>query len=207
MADDWISAHDALELLAGKMERFRAARQIKDWAGKGLIPAQAKLLWKKRPWQEPEVSTDCPLPDYFWNPRSPTSRLEADVRRIDEDWSLGNFEYWVRETHQSDGGQRYREALYQAFGVEFDRGNLLELLPPHLIPKQSKRGRPPKYAWPSVEAKVLEGFKRDHPKPESLADVERALANALRDLDAYPVESTIRRHAVTVWEGYQKAHK
>ncbi|MBN9506608.1 MAG: hypothetical protein J0I69_11330 [Altererythrobacter sp.] len=206
-ADQWMSAHDTLAVLASGIERSEAAKMIKTWASKGLVPARAKLIWKKQQWREPDVSTDAPLPEYFWNSRTPTRQLESGVKRIEEDWTLGNFESWVHEHYVSNGGRAYREVLYQAFGVEFECSDLVALLPPHLKPKQSKRGRPPKYDWPAIEAAVLEQIGTGTSKPEILADVERAFAEAFGGLDKPPAESTIREHAATVWAKYQKAGK
>lgn len=72
-------------------------------------------------------------------------------------------------------------------------------------PKPEKRGRPARYDWPAASIAVFGQIHRGDFKPESQADIERALIAHLTDADGGPSESTVRPYAKLIWEESQKA--
>jgi hypothetical protein len=196
IADQWLSAHDALELLASCLERTQASRQIKEWASLGLILSQAEMLWEQRPWQGEVLTSPAEIPPHFWR--------AYGRKPMKEDWSLGSFESWACEDSFSRTGIRNpSEVHYRALNVEFECSDMLTLLPPHLRPKRV--GRPEGYDWASASAEVLQQFEKSGGKPERKSQVEAALRRVLAAQDHHPAKQTIQRHALPIWERLTKA--
>lgn len=73
------------------------------------------------------------------------------------------------------------------------------------LPKDERRGRRPKYDWPAASVAVFGMIHRGDLKPETQADVERALIAHLTRNDDAPSESTVRPFAKLIWEEQAKA--
>lgn len=69
----------------------------------------------------------------------------------------------------------------------------------------SQVGRRPKYDWPAATLAVFGRIHRGDFKPESQADVERALIDHLAEEKGGPSESTVRPYAKLIWIESQKA--
>lgn len=179
-------------MLSNVMERSEAVRAICTWAYEGAVPSRAKLLREGE-----DAKADAAIAFEFWRSRGGEG--------LTQDWSLGNFETWVRHIY-NDGVRLYGDVYYQAYGVEFERGALEDMLPPHLKPAKSKRGRPMAYDWPSAVEEVRDQIERKVLKPMSQADVERALMTALGQRDKYPAKSTFQRYAEPIWQDYGPTH-
>ena len=77
------------------------------------------------------------------------------------------------------------------------------------IPEQEEqgapRGRRPKYNWPKSVLAVFGDIHRGDLKPETQADIERALLEHMGGKEGGPSESTLRPYAKLIWEESQKA--
>jgi hypothetical protein len=70
---------------------------------------------------------------------------------------------------------------------------------------ESRRGRKPKYDWPTATLAVFGLIYRGELQPEIQADIERALIDHLTRGESAPSESTVRPYARLVWDEYSKA--
>ena len=69
----------------------------------------------------------------------------------------------------------------------------------------SQVGRKPKYDWPAATLAVFGRIHRGDFKPQSQADIERALIDHLSEEQGGPSESTVRPYAKLIWLESQKA--
>ena len=198
IADQWLSAHDALELLAPSMERSEAARQIKQWAYLGVIISRAQMLWEWRPLKAEALKMAAAIPPHFWAARG---RFP-----MKEDWNLGKFESWGCDDFFSQTGIRNpSDVHYLALNVEFESSDMLTMLPSHLRVKKAKVGRPEGYDWASLSAEVLEQFERSGGIPDQKSQVVATLREVLAKGDHHPAKDTVQRHAAIIWERLKKA--
>lgn len=135
------------------------------------------------------------MPLWFW-------RDFNDVRKAIYQWDLGK----VRGEARRDGeAQRI-----QLQDLHFHRSGLINL---GLAPStkadepahESKRGRRPHYDWPAASLAIFGLIYRGDLKPETQADIERALIGHLTKGDNSPSESTVRPFAKQIWDEYSRA--
>lgn len=69
----------------------------------------------------------------------------------------------------------------------------------------SQRGRKAKYDWPAAALAIFGLIHRGDFKPESQAEIEKALQGHLAQGDKEPSESTVRPYAKLIWDESQKA--
>ncbi len=100
MAEQWISAHQALEL---SPNQYVLCNRLDI----GLIRARAKIFQVDK-----ETKTDCDVPHWFWWARGHAA--------LESNWIAGDFSTWIEH-----------KACCQAFGVEFNLADVLELMPVH----------------------------------------------------------------------------
>ncbi len=100
MAEKWISAKMALELVEQSVGVYLANKVIAKRANVGLIQAKAKrLIWAK------EVKDDTLIPKEFW--------WAGGEAALEQSWGSGDFSTWLNNTHH-----------LQAFGVCFNRADI-----------------------------------------------------------------------------------
>ncbi|MEM7701611.1 MAG: hypothetical protein AAF251_06705 [Pseudomonadota bacterium] len=80
-----------------------------------------------------------------------------------------------------------------------------EIEPQATTEATSQLGRRPKYDWPAATLAIFGRIHRGDFKPESQADVERALIDHLAKEIGSPSESTVRPYAKLIWTESQKA--
>ncbi|MCK0097826.1 hypothetical protein MWU38_00385 [Qipengyuania sp. S6317L1] len=71
--------------------------------------------------------------------------------------------------------------------------------------ERATRGRRPKYDWPESVLAVFGFIHRGELRPETQADIERALIAYLSGEEGGPSESTVRPYAKLIWTESQKA--
>ena len=71
-------------------------------------------------------------------------------------------------------------------------------------PVSSKRGRPVAYDWLEATNSIWAKLYGNELKPQTQADIEKALMQHLRRGDIEPGESTVRPFAKAIWEKFQE---
>lgn len=104
--DEWVSAADALKVLAARFSAQSAAMRICERAHAGLIRARAEQFQiGERAFRDHEV------PKEFW--------WAEGHEALEQDWAAGDFSTWID-----------RRVHWKAFGVTFSRVDLEKLAPP-----------------------------------------------------------------------------
>jgi hypothetical protein len=136
---EWINAHNALQLVAQSVSKPEAAFSICTRALAGLVRARAVQFSKDEPRDfgssEQVTYRAIELPVQFWWARG----HEA----LEQNWVTGDFFTWIDKTYH-----------WQAFGVEFARGDIEAMLP---------------------QRSAIEGVR---PDPEKHADIDQMAENA-----------------------------
>lgn len=101
----WISALEALELVAATSNVIQAPRAICSRAHAGLVSARARRLIV-----DSKVKDDVDVPPEFW-----WANGQAALK---QNWATGDFETWID-----------RRVHLQAFGVEFLRADIEAMMP------------------------------------------------------------------------------
>jgi hypothetical protein len=195
---DWIAAKEARQLACTALGYSPnvAGDAIIDMARLGMASARAIMAegasdqipagstWQEREWD---------VPAWFWKDFG----ASADSRG---EWELGKF--WGRGLSPR-GPQKIVLS-----GVHFLRSSLAAEAQAPSIPEpegQAKRGRRPTYDWDAVVAAIWgEIFLGDF-KPDTQADIERAMQQRLAKGDKEPSESTVRPFARRIWNEISKA--
>lgn len=103
--DDWVTAANAVKMLAPRFSTYAATRRICERAHAGLVRARAEHF------QLGDRSTEnFDIPKKFW-------WAEGEVA-LTQDWAAGDFSTWVDDVQ------------FKAFGVTFRRVDLEKLAPP-----------------------------------------------------------------------------
>jgi hypothetical protein len=118
------------------------------------------------------------------------------------DWESGDFAAQIR--------QNGSEQEWRAFGVAFDRSQIVAMAPPKaaatasqqtaIAKDRSKGGRPVGTDWEAVMIELARQLYEGELKPKVQADIERAIADYLLAGDLTMSESTIREHARPLWK-------
>lgn len=119
MADEWISAHQALELVAGTLTPPEATRAICVYATEGLVSARAKKLVIGS-----ETKGAAEIPAQFWK--------SLAGEGLTPDWSLGVFGSHIGHIAHPDG-----VVFCRAYGVEFKRADIEAIIPVELESKST----------------------------------------------------------------------
>lgn len=147
---DWISAHQAYELVSGRNQDAYAAASIANRVHAGLVRSRANLFILERAAArggKEKISQECAdLPKEFW--------WASGGDALDQDWDAGDFTTWI------DG-----KFKWQAFGVKFDRSGIEAMLaPPMPIPesreKFAENERSKRTSRPTAKSRKL---THDHP--------------------------------------------
>lgn len=120
---DWISAHQAYELVSGRNQDAYAATSIANRVHAGLVRSRAKLFILERAaargGKEKLSQEWTDLPKEFW--------WASGGDALDQDWDAGDFATWI------DG-----KFKWQAFGVKFDRSGIEAMLAPPMPEPESR---------------------------------------------------------------------
>lgn len=196
---DWISARDLHQMMFAIHNPAKAGNAIVEACQFGQIAGRASRMMGEAPSGDSKfdpssrygaMSWDIPL--WFWRD------FIKDINI--QDWGLSKV--------RGDGKREGRWIKLELQGVHFHRSGLANLglaSAHHPATEKVKSGRNPKYDWPAACLAVFGEIHRGDLKPESQADVERALISHLSDMDKGPSESTVRPYAKRIWEESQKA--
>ena len=153
---DWISAHEAHELVRERNRDPSASTTIAKRAGSGMVRTRAALfVWERgaaRGDKEEIRDEDADLPQDFWWANGEGALVQ--------NWEAGDFTTWIDNKFQ-----------WRAFGVKFDRRGIEAMLaPPAPQPepepepepteKNMESGRGEERSRPSVKSRKL---AHDHP--------------------------------------------
>jgi hypothetical protein len=119
-----------------------------------------------------------------------------------------NTQGWSLNKIHGYGRREGRWIKIELQGVYFHRSGLTNLglgVVHEPTTGKVKSGRKPTYDWPAACLAIFGEIHRGDLKPESQADVERALISHLSRGDKQPSESTVRPYAKQIWEESQKA--
>ena len=149
MATDWIKASEAIKLVSDASNPFAAPRAICSRAHAGLVAARARLLVIGG-----KEASDAEVPKEFWWARGEVA--------LDQNWTTGDFETWYD-----------RQVHCLAYGVEFLRIHIEEMLPNKASGRSAPQWEPGNYIAASV----------------CLAELKQSLG-----LSTSEVEATILQH-------------
>lgn len=172
-----MSAAEARDLAAKKISHFSGNQAICKRAHAGLVKARAKLLvWHN------ERRENCEVPKQFW---------WADGNAaLTQNWASGDFETWIDEQYQC-----------QAYGVSFNRADILAMLPP----VQKLDGLPSHAPSPKLELSTKETVEwLSKERSESPLEVLRAIQLACRNGN---VASHCEKMTVQTTDRYGEVHE
>jgi len=196
--EDWISAAQVHSAVIARGNPMHATAVLAEASRLGQFGAramrasfEARIDGSVRAWSA--IEWDVPL--WFW-------KDFADVRKGVFEWHLGKV--------RGEGRLNGVFTRIQLQGVYFHKSGLTSLgmaagSVPFVTEPESKRGRRPKYDWPATSLAIFGHIYRGDLKPESQADIERALISHLTQGDVVPSESTVRPYAKQIWEEFSKA--
>lgn len=141
--------------------------------------------WGAREWD---------VPVWFWRDYTKTERSSLD-------WSTGKM--------RGKGRRNQIDETIELQGVHFHRSGLpllgiADSAGAALLSEKAKPGRRPTYDWGRAIANVWGQIYRGDMKPDTQADIERALQATLSEGDHEPTESTVRPYAKHIWEEFQR---
>ncbi len=193
---DWISSREARRICYSEYGHnpISAGEAIIEQAKLGFIAARAVSAegenydpsnpptWQEREWD---------VPTWFWR--------DFKVPLSDSSWVNGNF--W------GDGKGPNGIGRVTISGVHFYRDSLAALGGQKAASTSAdgeKRGRKPTYDWIGATSAIWGKLNRGELMPDTQADIESALIDALKVGDKMPSESTVRPFARPIWEEFQK---
>lgn len=189
-SDEWITAIDAVHLLKPVFGTYEAQMTICKRAHAGLIHARAeRFLVDNKPHSNLDV------PKGFWWAEGHESLRQT--------WLTGDFDTYVERG----------EVRLQAFGVKFLRAEVEKMIPAKPVAEAptidstqaaAKGGRPTAEWWDDLLIDVCFKHFRGDLKPNSQADVARAMQDWLSENQRDAADSTIKVRARKVWRAIQR---
>ena len=199
-SEDWLSAHGLIRLMYDKHGPNKASAALMEACRLGQISGRAMRATGEGRQRTPGhrggdwAALEWDIPLWFW-------RDFTDPEKSNCDWQLG--------TLKGRGVGPTGPDFIKLQGVHFHKSGLINLgLEPtakDTEEPESKRGRKPSYDWPAASLAIFGLIYRGDLKPESQADIERALLVHLSRGDFSPSESTVRPYAKQIWDEYLKA--
>jgi len=174
--NDWITAHEALDLVRRRNRDGGGAISIATRAHAGLIQTRARLFLREvaGPYgRKEEVSAeDEELPKAFW--------WANGHGALDSNWDSGDFSTWIDKKYH-----------WQAFGVEFGRQGIEAMLAPlvpdlaiiasalTVPPKAMSGGRRPANWWPDFAEELAVYIHDEGLPPGNDADGQNGVIDAV----------------------------
>jgi hypothetical protein len=199
---DWIRAQSLIRMIHAQTRSPRASEAIIEACALGQLVARTtrasghtKGPFGNSPNTDEWAAIEWDVPISFW-------RDFMKPRQAIHDWSLGKV-----RGQSSARGTRQEIALQ---GLHFHRSGLalLGLAKSEADDDDAKApvnsGRKPKYDWTAATLAVFGQIHRGDFKPETQAEIERALQTRLARGDREPSESTVRPYAKRIWEEIQQ---
>jgi hypothetical protein len=186
--EDWISAANAVALLKPFLSADLAQLEICKRAHVGLIRARAEWFM-----HDNKAANNVEVPSLFW--------WAAGHSVLKQDWTAGDFSTW------SDRGTVH----LQAFGVTFVRADIEKLLPQadatpvaEVVAPPAKGGQPPIGFWDDLWIEIFGRIYLGDFKPQTQADIEKAMSQWAIDQNQSAGETTIRDCARKLWNAYRR---
>lgn len=200
----WIHSRDLTSLIYAQTNSMRAGAVILEACKLGQLTARAARVSITREaragYGEASVwaSLEWDVPLSFW-------RDFTNPNQSAQDWQQGTAR-----------GRTYRQGtseLIELQGLHLHRAGLSFLglkstdddQSDAETPGPSNRGRKAKYDWPAATLAIFGRIHRGDFKPESQAEIEKALQAYLAQGDKEPSESTVRPYAKLIWDEAQQA--
>jgi hypothetical protein len=185
MADEWISAAEALKLVASVTDEYSAPELICSRAHSGLVKAKAARYIVGTMHND-----DCIVPDKFW--------WSVGRAALSQNWATGDFETWE--------GQKHR---LRAFGVTFNRQDIEAMIAPAKAAQSSqfnahpKTGRPRAEFWDDLLIAVFKQIYLGKLTPTKQVHLEAAMKE-WASVNGHEVsDSAIRQRAKRLWAAMQ----
>lgn len=187
----WMSARRTKELVAQLVPDGRGTRALCARLRDGLITSRAKRLFGGE-----SPTEDAEIPALFWWAFSTTAP--------GQNWATGDFEAGL--SHNTE---------WRAYGVEFDRKGVLEMLglteePTTEKPEpplEDKGGRPRAEWWEDLWIAVCTQLYVGDLQPKNAADIQRAMQGWLIDKGFDAAESTLKPRARKLWKAINEKGK
>lgn len=129
------------------------------------------------------------------------------------DWAFFDNRFSTARCHgdKSSLPMNYLEEWFSAWNIEVRPSSLdndfqsvdPEPIAPTSKPMTNKGGRPPAADWELAALEIAGRYYRGDFKPQTIADVGRALAGWLGDQDLHLSDSIVRTHAKRIFEAFQ----
>lgn len=181
MPDDWISAANAVQLVAVGSTEEEARRAICSRAYSRLLDVKAVRLVTPA-----DVTDKVNVPFFLW--------WRGAGARFHENWKVGDFEATIRGRHR-----------YRAFGVSFSRAGIEAMIgsdttrtAPPVLPHHPG-GRPTAAWWDDLWVEIARQLWVGDLKPTRQSDIEKAMMEWLSQQGHDPATSTIRTRARKLW--------
>lgn len=195
---DWITPRDALDLLEPSLGKEIAAASIMSRAANGLFVAVARTYVMSE-YQKEDMRADLvAVPAVF---------LSEDILKSDHAfWNVGDFASYG----PFGGGVKTR-----CFGVRFQPNGIREMLPtnkallvepydgsraPPTTPAANPGGRPSKPFWEPLLVEIARQLYVGDLKPQTQADIERAMHDWLTQNSHEAGETPVRDRARAVFK-------
>jgi hypothetical protein len=205
--ENWITAAQAVQLLAPTLKEYTARIIICTRAHAGMIRARAeRFIVAGRSIDNVE------LPPIFW--------WAKGHEALHQNWRAGDFDTWV-ESHKL--GRDFRlsagKVHLEAFNVSFLRSEIEKLMLPDTPapapdpsteaaapsePERNKGGRPPRGFWEELWVEIARQLYVGELKPKTQADIEAAMHQWITDHNHEAGETTVRDRARMLWRAIEK---
>jgi hypothetical protein len=186
--EEWITAAEAARLLKPVFNsEYIAQATICKRAHSGLIRARAEQFM-----MDEKVCTHFEIPKKFW--------WAEGGAALTQNWPSGDFDTWI------DRGS----TQLRAFGVSFLRADIEKMIPagmpgpPAPNPTLAAGGRPPAEWWEDLLINVCFQHFRGDLKPNTQAEVERAMQEWITARGYEAAISTVRIRARKVWHAIKR---
>ncbi|WP_315762029.1 hypothetical protein [Bradyrhizobium sp. SZCCHNS2005] len=201
--EEWVSAAEAVRLLAPKFSEYSAKMNLCKRAHAGMIRTRAeRFVLDNRPKDNFE------LPPVFW--------WAEGHEALTQDWRSGDFDTWV-ESHKLANDLRFAggKIHLQAFNVSFLRSQVEKLNPPdgqaapveatkQPATRRNKGGRPRHEFWEELLVEIGRQLYDGVLKPKTQADIEAAMKQWLINQGYEAGDTAVRERAQMYWVAIQK---
>ena len=186
--EEWISAASAVALLKPIQSAYSAQMTICKRAHNGLIRARAERFMYGN-----KSADNFDVPPLFW--------WAEGHQSLEQDWATGDFSTWIE----------HGSVHLRAFGVIFARADIEKLLPAadatpvaEVAAPPAKGGRPPIGFWDDLWIDIFGRIYLGDFKPQTQAEIEKAMSQWAIDQNQSAGETTIRDRARKLWNAYRR---
>lgn len=183
------------------LEDVNANLSQRQWRTLKYLISNRERMIEELEWHSDSVDLDrlelkkCDVLEWEFNHnRFTTAVCPPDVAPFDPDY----FEEWFSAWDITVKPRYLQESPSDIEPALADQSNNTD------IPNGTKRGRPVAYDWLEATNSIWAKLYGNELKPNTQADIEKALIQHLRKGDIEPGESTVRPFAKAIWEKFQE---